>query len=323
MGSILTSTIAKKSLNVIFCGLLAALSFGCHRTVVEGGRPPEFGQEEPVFQRASIVGRIGSNEIRESSGITASKCQEGLLWTHNDSGDGPFIFALDPLGRHLGTWKVAAADNVDWEDIASYKDAAGNCFLVIGDIGNRNKEPRTEHTIYWVAEPGVDGSASSTSRKSPAQTAPARSATFSYPDGPQDAESLLIHPLNGTIYVLTKRRDAAAGVYRLPAENGPFPLKLVRVSDITVPAVPNGLITGGDISSDGRHLLLTDYFAAYEFTIPDGAADFDEIWRQRPAVIDLGEREQGEAIAYSPDGNSIFATSEGKNPPLMRADRRQ
>ena len=44
------------------------------------------------------------------------------------------------------------------------------------------------------------------------------------------------------------------------------------VAEIAVPAVPNGLITGGDISPDGRRVALCDYVMGYELTLPDGAA---------------------------------------------------
>jgi hypothetical protein len=57
--------------------------------------------------------------------------------------------------------------------------------------------------------------------------------------------------------------------------------------------------------------------------LPQAAATFDEIWKQKPAVIDLGERKQGEAVTYTTDGRSIIATSEGKNAVLYQVDRVQ
>ena len=94
-----------------------------------------------------------------------------------------------------------------------------------------------------------------------------------------------------------------------------------KVSDLTVPAIPNGSITGGDISPDGKHLILCDYFSGYEFDLPAGA-DFDAIWKQRPARVDLGEREIGEAVAYSADGSFVIAVSEKRNTSVNIARRR-
>src|SRR6188768_498599 len=76
----------------------------------------------PLSQRYDppvVIGTIRSDDITESSGIAASRCQRDVLWTHNDSGDDAFIYAISPKGNSLGTWKVSGAQNFDWEDIAS------------------------------------------------------------------------------------------------------------------------------------------------------------------------------------------------------------
>src|SRR5436190_12523295 len=65
-----------------------------------------------------VVGRIESKDVRESSGLAASRCQPNVYWTHNDSGDDAFIFAMDETGKDLGTYEVTNARNEDWEDIA-------------------------------------------------------------------------------------------------------------------------------------------------------------------------------------------------------------
>ena len=90
-----------------------------------------------------------------------------------------------------------------------------------------------------------------------------------------------------------------------------------------MPAVPNGYLTGGDISPDGQRVIICDYSQAYELVLAENAAGFDEIWRVKPVVVDLGERWQGEAVCYSVDGMSIFATSEGRNSPVIEVKRRQ
>jgi hypothetical protein len=294
----------------------------CH-ILQRRGTPPAFDPESSQYDKPQTAGRIESSEINESSGVTASKCQPNLLWTHNDSGDGPYLFAIDQTGHDLGTWKVEDAENLDWEDIASYKDTGGKCFLYIADIGNSRKDPRTQHKIYRVAEPDVPAGGSHTRRKEPARTDPAEVLTFAYPDEPHDAETLMVHPTTGEIYVVTKSRNTAAGVYELKPIFGAETVRAEKIMDITVPAIPNGFLTGGDIAPDGMRLVICDYFAAYEFSLPADAKQFDEIWKQKPVVINLGDRDQGEAIGYSSDGNSLFATSEGKNQPLIRLNRRR
>lgn len=316
-------TITKNAVVVIFSAVAAFASAGCLKTGAGDGKAPSFDAAASRFDGAKPAGRIESEEITESSGLAVSRCQEGVLWTHNDSGDGPYIFAMDEQGKPRGTWKVQNASATDWEDIAIFKDASGKCFLLIGDTGNSKKEPRSEHTIYRVPEPEVTPDAAGTTRKQALETAAAEAITFSYPDQPQDAETLLVQPQTGDIYVLTKHREKPSGVYRIKPEFGGPPVQAVKLTDVSVPAIPNGLLTGGDIAADGKHVILCDYFAAYEFELPSGAANFDEVWKRKPAVVDIGDRKQGEAVAYSADGDVIFATSEGKREPIMSAVRRK
>src|SRR4051794_6987818 len=47
------------------------------------------------------LGRIDSREITESSGLAASRKHPGVFWTHNDSGNGPYIFAITRDGHLL------------------------------------------------------------------------------------------------------------------------------------------------------------------------------------------------------------------------------
>ncbi|NOT48874.1 MAG: hypothetical protein HOP17_14135 [Acidobacteria bacterium] len=309
-------TITKNLLIVIFSACVSALS-SCGHGPVSGGKPPAFDGESSAYTEPRIDALIESEDIVESSGIAASKCQQGVLWTHNDSGDDAYLFATDTKGKSLGTWKVQNAANKDWEDIAAFKDETGKCFLFIGDIGNRRKEPRPDHDIYRVAEPEIVAGDAGTTKKNPSRTEPADVITFSYPDGRQDAETLMVHPVTGEIYIVTKQRNKAAGVYRIKPAFGSPPVKAEKVIDVTVPAIPNGFLTGGDIAPDGKRLVLCDYFAAYEFVLPDNSADFNDVWKQKPSVINLGNRDQGEAIGYSADGTSIYATSEGQYSPLI------
>lgn len=184
IGSMPKKTITNNLPVVIFCAVLSVFVTACGHSEIKGGRPPVLDDNGGAFGAPSIAGRIESDDIDESSGLAASKCQDGVFWTHNDSDDGPFLYAIDTAGRRLGTWKVAGADNRDWEDIALYKDTSGKCFLLVGEIGNSAEEMRSELKIYRVEEPAVDPGSRRTSRKESATTLPADVLAFSYPDTP-------------------------------------------------------------------------------------------------------------------------------------------
>lgn len=319
----LKKTITKKYVFVISWLALAASFSACFsaaskdddRKISESGTPKLVKD----YRKGQVVGRMGSDEITESSGLVASKCQENVFWTHNDSGGGAFVFAINTTGKKLGTFRVKGATNIDWEDIAAYKNADGECFLYIGDIGN-NSLARNDLVVYLVKEPLVYASGTSSSKKNPIEISDYNFIKFNYPDSRHDAETLLVHPQTADIYILTKKLSGAAGVYKLTNNYTLNKInKLEKITDLSVPAIPNGFLTGGDISSDGRKAVVCDYFAAYEFALPENSKSFEEIWKQKPLTISIGEREQGEAVCYSLDGKSIFATSEKKNSPIFKA----
>jgi hypothetical protein len=315
-------TITKFSAFVIFFALVCLIFSGCSPVFPTDGENSADKKVSPDWAPPKVVGRIESAEINESSGIAASKCQPDILWTHNDSGDDAFIYAVNGQGKKLGTWRVSGARNIDWEDIAAFKNNNGTCFLYIGEIGN-NQLKRDEFVVYRVKEPRVYGENKSSSKKDALLTESAEAIKFSYADGPHNAETLMVHPQTGDIYILTKQMSEASAIYKLAANyQKERSNKLEKIAEIIVPAIPDGLLTGGDISPDGKRVVICDYFSAYEISLPTGAKNFDEIWKQAPAIVDLGEREIGEAVGYSADGNSIFATSEKRNSPVIEVRRK-
>jgi hypothetical protein len=308
------------------CGTDAAPTTGA----TTGGGAPRTGPTPGATASAGltsdyaspvVAGLIETDEIRESSGLSASECQD-VLWTHNDSGNDPLVYAMSTEGRHLGTWRVDGAQNVDWESVATYKEPGGKCFLVLGDIGD-NDEMRGELDIYRVVEPTASTATASATSASPLRTEPAQAMKFSYPDGSNNAETILVHPWTGDIYVVTKEKSGPAGVFRIrPAFGTDAAVRGEKVADVSVPSEPEGLLTGGSISPDGRRVMLCDLKGGYELVLPDGATDPDAVWQQKAMAVDLGDREQGEGVSYSRDGLSLFASSEKKNSPLFLIERR-
>jgi hypothetical protein len=263
------------------------------------------------------IATLEDRNIDESSGIVASRRNPGLFWTHNDSGDGPFVYAFDRAGRRRGTFRVAGASARDWEDIAvGPGPERGAAYVYAGDVGD-NDERREFVTVYRFAEPEVTDAAAASTRESPRSTAPAEALRLKYPDGAHDCEALLVHPTTGDLYVVTKAA-ASAGVYKLAAPFGASQVNtLARVATLHGPGYFGALVTGADISPDGRRVALCDYASGYELTLPEGSKDFDDVWRQKPTVVPLGARGQGESVCYRLDGAALLATSEGTPTPLI------
>lgn len=266
---------------------------------------------------------IKNPAINESSGLVASRTLPGAYWTHNDSGDGPFIYAINTRGESLAVFRVSGADARDWEDIAIGPGPLTNeSYLYIGDIGD-NSEARREIVIYRVPEPNLKTANKNSSKVRPLTTEPAQAIRLKFPDGKHNAETLLVHPKTGTLYIVTKVAFANPVVYEAakPFDGNPNTMK--RIGEIHVPSLFGGALTGGSVSPDGRRVALCDYFQGYELVLPANAKDFNDIWKTRMTGFDLGKRKQGEAIAYRLDGDALLATSEGKQSALFQVERRR
>jgi hypothetical protein len=195
--------------------------------------------------------------------------------------------------------------------------------LFIGEIGD-NKLRRTVHVIYRVAEPTIVEDDKRSSRSEPRVSDAAVALRFSYPGENRNAETLLVHPVSGDVYVLSKRLDGPSDIYRVKPEfdGGNATVLAEKIGELKVPAVPNGQLTGGDISPDGKRVILCDYANGYELSLPDTGSNFDDIWRQPIEKVDLGKRPAGEAVCYSADGSSVFANSEKVGSPLNQIVRK-
>lgn len=303
------------SLLLIYLTVVALASLAC--------APQIASRASDDYSAPAHLADLENQSVKESSGVAASRRDANVLWTHNDSGDGPFVYAFDRQGKHLGVWRVAAAEAQDWEDMAiGPGPTSGQAYLYLGDIGD-NAKKRDQVIVYRVAEPSITPEDSASTNKTPRITPAADVIRLKYPDGPHDAETLLVHPSTGDLYIVTKGRGAAAGVYKLKA---PLPKSgvttLARVGEVRFPNPFIGFITGGAISPDGRRVILCDYLGACELILPDKQGNaFDEIWKQPLISVGIGARRQGEAICYRADGQALLLTSEGAPCPLIEVAR--
>jgi len=217
--------------------------------------------EAPVLPPAlAPVAHVQFPDLRESSGIVASRRHPGVFWSHNDSGDTARLFAFrrdggavyPPDTAEYHGIDVAAAANRDWEDITT--DDAGQ--LYIGDIGN-NGNARTDLAIYVVPEPDP---------ATVEHAAATRRIAYAYPDQPElpapagqrnfDAESLFW--ADGTLWILSKDYDdLKTRLYRFGALRSDG----VNVPDKVGEFEAGGMVTGADASPDGTRLAFTGYRA--------------------------------------------------------------
>lgn len=278
-----------------------------------------FDQPAPNSSGGHLLARLTDKRITESSGLVASRRNPDVLWTHNDSGDGPYLFAIDRKGRTLARFTLPHATNVDWEDIAIGPGADGKPALYVGDIGDNNHN-RTDTALYRVPEPTVDPGRTMQEET----TAPPERFPYRYPDGSHDCETLLVHPKTSEVFLVTKEQSGVSGVYAFPMPlRAGHEVTLKRVGTLHFVsrllsgrlAMAETLATGGDIAPDGRHLAIRTYLAGYEWTVAPGQSIPDAL-KARPREFMLPLTRQGESLCYRADGKTLLMTSEGVNSPL-------
>lgn len=201
-------------------------------------QPATVPATQPAFE---MVGRIEAPEIRESSGVAASRRFPGVFWTHNDSGNAPALFAMTREGKLIQRFTVAVP-NVDWEDMA----IDGDGFLYLADIGN-NARDRREVPVYRIAEPDPRAAGSDVEPLKPDRT-----WRLTFPnDEPFDAEALMT--LAGQGYIISKLSIGGGhGLYRFRLTNEDSTQLLERIATLSI----RSAITAGDISPDGRQLAI-------------------------------------------------------------------
>jgi hypothetical protein len=220
--------------------------------------------------------------IVESSGLVA---QDGLVLTTNDSGDTGRVFVVDPAtGDTVGVshW---SDDAVDTEALAP----AGPGHVWVGDIGDN----------------GADRASISVSRVPVGRgerTVHVASYTLKYPDGPENAETLLADPRDGRLYVATKgvfggRLYAAPRTLSATGTN-----RLAPVGDVLAIATDGAFLPGG------RAVVLRDYDQAVVYRFPD---------LEKLATFALPRQEQGEGLAVV-SADELLVSSEGPGSDVLR-----
>jgi hypothetical protein len=218
---------------------------------------------------------ITDSRITESSGLTRNADHDGY-WTVNDSGEGGVVYALSRKGEVTGSFRYAASPT-DVEALALYGKR-----LYVADIGD-NGEKRDFVTVYYFSDPPTDGS-----------TVRFRSYDFAYPDGPHDAESLLVDSA-GRLYIVTKGKKGA--IYAAPGAPSRTALnRLVKVG--SAPAY----ITDGVFLPDDSRIALRTYVSVIVV---------DAISYQTDARAPAPLQPQGETIALSLEGKRLLLGSEG------------
>ena len=294
--------------------LAAALS------VTSDARGRDNGLDLAPYGAANLTGVMVDSRITESSGLAVSMIETGRFWTHNDGGNEPLIFAIGSDGSRQGYVRLAAVENLDWEDLTAFM-LDGQSYLGIADVGD-NGAVRKTLSILLIKEPENPRGQS---------VKPDRVLSFRLEGGPRDIESAAFDVNDRAFYLLAKR-GYPPYLYRLPwpDEDAHGLQTATRVG--TVAAIPQpkpidqktdpkgwryrSQPTAMDFSSDGRRAVVLTYRHAYLFQRRD-----QESWAaamaRAPQLIKLPALPQSEGIAFDPEGRILISTEKWPAPLLM------
>lgn len=274
-----------------------------------------------IWKTPREIGRLGAPELGECSGLTRSGRARNLIWTHDDSGSEPRLFALEVSGKVRSRVSLGKVQPRDFEDIAlgpahaapegqTWKGNETATHLYVADTGD-NSRTRTSLTIYRLPEPDLE-------KLGPAGTVSAKKIQrldFRYPDLSFDCEALVVHPTSGRLFLLTKMPFRAT-VFTLENPEKPEGVQVARrVMALTFP----DLVTAADFSPSGECLAVRGYFRVEEYRLLDPTVGLEVEGLERIAAFPHREP-QGEAIGYL-DENSLLTISEGQGARIYRIDR--
>ncbi len=268
-------------------------------------------------------------DLTENSALVSSPSEPGTLFTINDSGNEPMLFALDTTGAFRGRWRVAGASNRDWEAASGgpcisgsgpYSIRAGASCLFIGDIGD-NEAQRSVLTVYQIDEPRVSDTAHT-------DELPAQMLRFRYPDQAQDAEALYVGP-QGTMFLITKRKRRnskgklrPARVFAIAADAWRQRGTVVATLIDSLPIVPGSSfgreISDAALSRDARYLAVRTYLQIFTFATDSTTGRVRSDIRPTICNIYRIEGEPGEGVTWSDNGRDLLLSSEARDAPLVR-----
>ena len=248
------------------------------------------------FMPPKRLAELTHGKLSELSGLVASHKHPGMLWTHNDSGNGAEIFLVDTT-LNLKLTCILPAYNRDWEDIAvgPGPDPAKS-YVYVGDIGDNDAVYPLKY-IYRFEEPDL------TPNKI-AKITSLDTITFRLADGKKDSESLMIDPKNKSLYLVSKR-EKPVYLYELP-----FPQSttdtLVAQKKISLPITQ---IVSAGVSSKGDEILMKNYEHIYYWKVKQGET-IEKALARIPNEVDYDPEPQGEAITWAANGSGFYTISE-------------
>ena len=234
---------------------------------------------------------VQPKKLNEISGIALSHKH---IWVHNDSGDEARIFKLSSNGTLLQTKSFPGLKAIDWEDMTINHQ---NDQLFIADTGD-NRERRKELFIHSYE----------------LKSEKLSSFPITLPNGSRDIEGIAFDPLSDNLFLLSKGRKGTVYLYKLDLNN-PSPTIVHHYPISAQEGLNPERITAMDISPDGSWIATRNYMEIFLYK-RGSTQTVATAMKEPPCIFASPAQKQGESIAFSTDGKSLYTISEGEHAPI-------
>lgn len=267
------------------------------------------------FEGRVNKGIIEFDQLDENSGMVVGIENPEIIWSIND-GNSNDIYGFDKNGKMVSILhfkKKLLQDNSDIEDIAICK-IDGISYLLLSDTGD-NDENRDKHFIYFIPEATND----LLEPEVKIDDSDIITIEFDYDDGPHDAECLMADPISKNLYIITKR-EKYARLYELeyPYKNNEHRTFKFKHTFEFGNNIDLGYtsVTGGDISKDGKNILVRDYTNVWYFH-RDEKQSISDALNSTPQKVSaysysMSDEPQGESICWENYNQGFYTASEEK-----------
>lgn len=263
----------------------------------------------PVFPRCAeagvpvAVGLIQQPALTEASGLAVGARDGTVLWTHNDKGGEPELFAIDLPALGVRRVPVPGVVARDWEDIASGV-LDGRPMLFVADTGNNDQDER-DVAIVRLEEPARDA---------PIGEAAVLPVRWSH--GIADVEGLAFDSVGRQLVLASKQRGTTV-LFTMPADSPPgVELTPMPLGELPLPDA-KAKVTALDLNARALYLRTEDYVLAFSRQPGESLAG---LLTRAPCLAPAPPEPDGEALGGTKDG--YFTLSEGRGPTLYKVELR-
>ena len=188
-------------------------------------------------------------EVNETSGLFF---HNGRLWTHNDSGGKPILYALDTTNFEVvQRITLAHVKNKDWEEVCTDGET-----VFVGDFGN-NKGNRKKLKIFSFPMSALPEEGDAIINVDSIIFSFGNQTNFNNKKHEHDYDCEAMFATDSCLYLLSKGwATGTTRLYRLPKTPGNHVAEVVNGFD------SQGLITGADYDRENRILVIVGYVKA-------------------------------------------------------------